>query len=153
MFSFRKQGKQAKRKLKKAKLTPVYWRKSYNWIFLLLPLLLGGAYIQQVEQLLPIKKISISGSFEYLDQQEIESALRRYIGAGFFSLDIHQVQRRLHENPWTESVSVRRVWPDQLKVAIVEKKPVARWDEHHLLSDKASVYLAETKAIQYVVSR
>jgi len=150
MFSFRKQGKQAKRKLGKAKLTPLRWRKSYNWILLLLPLLLGGAYIQQVEQLLPIRKVSISGSFEYLDQQQIESTLRQYIGAGFFSLDIHQLQRRLHENPWADTVSVRRVWPDQLRVTIVEKKPVARWDEDHLLSDKARVYLAQTKVFNYL---
>jgi cell division protein FtsQ len=156
MFSFRKQGKQgkqgkqAKRKLEKAKSTPLRWRKSYNWILLLLPLLLGGTYIQQLEQFLPIKKISISGSFEYLDQQEIESALRQYIGAGFFSLDIHQLQQQLHQNPWTDSVSVRRVWPDQLRVTIIEKKPVARWDEDHLLSDKASIYLAKTKAFNYL---
>lgn len=150
MFSFRKQGKQAKRKQEKARPTSVHWRKSYNWIFLLLSLLLGGAYIQQAEPLLQIKKISISGSFEYLDQREIELTLRQYIGAGFFSLDIHQVQRQLHQNPWTESVSVRRVWPDRLSITIVEKKPVARWDQRHLLSDKAVVYLAETKAFNHL---
>jgi len=150
MFSFHRQSKQAKRKLAKGQPTPAVWRKSYNWIFLLLPLLLAVAYIQQMEQLLPIRKISISGTFKYLDQKEIETTLRQYIGSGFFSLDIYQLQRQLHEKPWADSVSVRRVWPDQLRVTIIEKKPVARWGQQHLLSDSASVYLADTAAFAYL---
>ncbi len=69
----------------------------------------------------------------------------RYIGQGFFSLDIHKLQQSLHSNSWTELVSVRRIWPDKLKVVIKEKKPVARWDEQHLLSDSAKVYRADTR--------
>jgi cell division protein FtsQ len=33
---------------------------------------------------------------------------------------------------------------------IKEKKPVARWDEQHLLSDSASVYLADTGAFSHL---
>jgi cell division protein FtsQ len=144
MFKFRKQSNQAKRKLPATQPASFQWRKSYNWIFLLLPILLGGFYLDRAEQILPIRTIQLSGTFENLDQQAIETTLHQYIGQGFFSLDIHELQQTLHANSWTDSVSVRRVWPDKLRIMIKEKKPIARWDDEHLLSDSARVYLADT---------
>ncbi len=142
MFSFRKKSEQAKRKTPKSPQPSFQWRKSDNWIFLLIPLTAGGWYLSQIEALLPIRTIQLAGSFEYLDQGEVEQTLRPYIGQGFFSLDIHEMQRQLHLKAWTDSVSVRRIWPDKLRVTITEKKPVARWDGEHLLSSRAQVYAA-----------
>ena len=148
MFRSRKQSKQAKRQLPTTQSRSFQWRKSYNWIFLLLPLSLAGVYLDQAEQLLPIRKIQLSGTFENLDKQEVKTMLNQYIGQGFFSLDIYQLQQTLYARAWTDSVSVRRVWPDELRVMIKEKKPVARWDDQHLLSDSAKVYLADTGPFQ-----
>jgi cell division protein FtsQ len=150
MFKFRKQSKQAKRKQPAAQPASFQWRKSYNWIFLLLPILLGGLYLDRAEQLLPIRTIQLSGTFENLDQQAVAKALHQYIGHGFFSLDIHELQQTLYANSWTDSVSVRRIWPDKLKVMIKEKKPVARWDHEHLLSDSARVYPADTGSFSHL---
>ena len=150
MFSLRKRSKQAQRKLPAKQPASLQWRKSYNWIFLLLPISMGGVYLDQAEQLLPIRTIQLSGTFKNLDQQEVEATLQQYIGEGFFSLDIYQLQQTLYARAWTDSVSVRRVWPDKLRVMIKEKKPVARWDEQHLLSDSARVYLADTKAFGHL---
>jgi len=150
MFKFRKQSKQAKRKLPEKQPASFQWRRSYNWIFLLLPILLGGLYLERAEQLLPIRTIQLSGSFENLDQQTVELTLHQYIGQGFFSLDIHELQQTLHANAWTDSVSVRRIWPDKLRVRIKEKKPIARWDDEHLLSDSAKVYLADIEPFSHL---
>ncbi len=150
MFKFRKKATQAKRKMPASQTSSFQWRKSHNWVFLLLPIMSGGYYLYQMDELLPIRTIQLSGTFENLDQGEVEQALQRYIGEGFFSLDIHQLQQLLHQKSWTESVSVRRVWPDKIRVTITEKKPVARWDERHLLSDSARVYLADTGAFTHL---
>lgn len=150
MFKFRKKATQAKRKMPASQTSSIQWRKSYNWLILLLPITFAGFYLQQMEQLLPIRTIQLSGTFENLDQGEVEQSLQQYIGQGFFSLDIHQLQQVLHQKAWTESVSVRRVWPDKIRVTITERKPVARWDERHLLSDSARVYLADTAAFAHL---
>ena len=147
MFKFRKQGNsQAKRNLKTktASAPSLHWRKSWNWGLLLLPLLLGGIYLSQSDQVLPIRSIQLQGDFRNLDQREVEATLQDYIGQGFFSLDIHELQRALKARPWTESVSVRRIWPDKLRIVIREKRPVARWDDEHLLSDNAKVFRADS---------
>jgi len=144
MFRFRKQGTQARRTAKAAAPRRFQWRKAYNWLFLLPPLALAGYFLNRVDELLPIRTIQLAGSFENLDQHEVESTLAGYIGQGFFSLDIREMQRKLNSRPWTESVSIRRIWPDKLRVTITEKKPVARWDEKHMLSESARVFPADT---------
>jgi cell division protein FtsQ len=147
MFKFRKQTvKQAKRNTRNAVAAPpvsIHWRKSWNWGFLLLPILLSGYYLAQADQILPIRSIQLQGNFQNLDQREVEATLQDYIGQGFFSLDIHQMQQVLKQKSWTESVSVRRIWPDKLRVIIHERKPIARWDDEHLLSDTATVFVAD----------
>ena len=144
MFKLGKQTNQAKRKLPATQPRPPRWRKSYNWLLLSIPLILTSVYLLRTDQVLPIRTIQLAGTFVHLDQGEVESTLQPYLGQGFFSLDIHQLQKILHAKPWTQSVSIRRIWPDKLLVTIVEKKPVARWDEQHLLSDRARVFRADT---------
>jgi len=150
MFRLRKKAVQAKRKATATPTSSFKWRKSYNWVFLLVPITIAGYSLTRVDEILPIRTIQLAGSFEYLDQGEVEQAIQDYLGQGFFSLDIHQLQRKLHQQPWTDSVSVRRVWPDKIRVTITEKKPVARWDEQHLLSDKARVYRADTRDFKHL---
>ena len=150
MFKWKSRRAQAQRKLSAARTTPLRWRKSYNWIFLLLPLALASAWIWRLDTIMPIRSIQLAGTFEHLDQGEVEAVLRPYIGQGFFSLDIRSLQQALHDRPWADSVSVRRVWPDKLKVVIVEKKPLARWDDRHLLSDRAVVFAADAAAFAHL---
>lgn len=154
MFKFRKPAAtQAKRKTQNTaapKRLTMRWRKSWNWGFLLLPVLLGSFYLNQSDEILPIRSIQLQGSFEHLDQREVEATLQDYIGQGFFSLDIHQLQQSLKAQSWTESVSVRRIWPDKLRVIIRERKPVARWDDKHLLSDSALVFAADASKFAYL---
>ena len=72
---FRKHSStQAKRNLARKPAT-LLWRKSYNWGFLIVPLLLGGVYLNQSNKILPIRNIQLQGSFENLDRREVETAL------------------------------------------------------------------------------
>jgi cell division protein FtsQ len=151
MFKWRKKGNaQARRKVKAQPSLSLRWNKSWNWSLLLLPLMLAGHFLAQMQQVLPVRSIQLHGSFDHLDQREVEATLQGYIGQGFFSLDILQLQQSLQDMAWTDSVSIRRIWPDKIRVAIREKKPVARWDENHLLSDSARVYPADSKQFAYL---
>ncbi|MEE8365351.1 MAG: FtsQ-type POTRA domain-containing protein [Gammaproteobacteria bacterium] len=147
MIRFSKQGTQAKRNLTE-QLDEFQWRRSYSWVLLLLPLVSSGVYLSQQGTFFPIRTIQLSGTFQYIDQQEVESTLQAFIGESFFSLDIQQVQQTISDKSWADSVSIRRIWPDRLNIRIVEKIPVARWDSEHLISHKAAVYHANTDAFR-----
>ena len=141
---------QAKRKAKARPSISLRWQKSWNWSLLLLPLLLAGYSLAQIEQLMPVRSIQLQGEFVHLDQAEVETTLQSYLGEGFFSLDILELQRELQDLAWTETVSIRRIWPDKVRVAILEKRPIARWDGEHLLSDSARVYAANSQAFAHL---
>jgi cell division protein FtsQ len=151
MFSFRKSSGQAKKK-KKASETNVEfkWRGIYTCLLVIVPLFGGTSYLFQNHTFLPIKTIQLSGTFQHIDQQEIEKTLRPFVGEGFFSLDIQNVRNSLRDKPWAETVSIRRVWPDRVMIKIVEKKPLARWDANHLLSDNAKIFEANAKAFKHL---
>lgn len=149
MFRFRKQNAQAKKRaVNKPEKLELSWKPKYNWFPVLLILASVVFYIGQKDVWLPIESIQISGSFEYIDEKEIEASLQSFVGEGFFSLDIQSLRKILSDKPWTESVSIRRVWPSQINITIVEKKPVARWDDKQLISDRAIVFAANTKHFQ-----
>jgi cell division protein FtsQ len=150
MFSFRLKAAQASKKSTVKRRPELVWRSSYGWLLMLLPLLGGAGYLSYRDTLLPIRTIQLSGSFQNIDQAAVESSLRQYIGEGFFSLDINRVQKTLSDQPWAESVSIRRVWPDRLKIVVIENRPVARWDADHLISDKAVVFAAATGAFAHL---
>jgi cell division protein FtsQ len=96
------------------------------------------------DEWLPIDKISIRGQFEQLDTKALQQQLESYLGRGFFNVDIAEIQQQISQQPWISSVSVRRVWPNQLSVRVQEKKAFARWDDDHLLSTEAIVYAADS---------
>jgi cell division protein FtsQ len=47
------------------------------------------------------------------------------IGRNVFRVPLEDRRRQLEEIPWVESASVMRLWPNQLRVQITERKPVA----------------------------
>ena len=147
MFRLRKSGAQAKKNALNNG-SEFRWRGIHSWFLIVAALFSGVSYLLQNHSILPIKTIQLAGAFQHIDQQEMEKALWPFVGEGFFSLDIQRVRNVLSDRPWIESISIRRIWPDRLVVRIVEKKPVARWDNNHLISDKANVYAADTDAFQ-----
>jgi cell division protein FtsQ len=150
MFSFRKSSGQAKKKKTSDSNFEFKWRGIYTWLLVIVPLFGGISYLVQNHTFLPIKTIQLSGTFQHIDQQEVEKALRPFVGEGFFSLDIQKVRNSLSDKSWAESVSIRRVWPDRVMIKIVEKTPLARWDDDHLLSDKAKIFVANAKVFEHL---
>lgn len=101
-------------------------------------------------QWLPIEKIILSGQFVQLKTDVLEKKLKPYLGKGFFSVDIKEIQASLVLQPWIAKVSVRRVWPDQINVSVEEKRAVARWDDMNLLSDRAVIFKQESSMFNHL---
>lgn len=48
-------------------------------------------------------------------------------GTLMMDVDVDEARARLEALPWVQSAEVRRVWPDRIYVRVVERKPVAIW--------------------------
>ncbi|MGR8946879.1 MAG: cell division protein FtsQ/DivIB [Gammaproteobacteria bacterium] len=88
----------------------------------------------------PIEKIAVDGEFLNLKPQDVEDLVSDAVVGGFFSLDVAYLREKMLINPWVESVSVRRIWPDSIRVSITEQSPVAYWGEHALLNEHADIF-------------
>jgi len=89
---------------------------------------------------LPVRRIEITGEFTHLRTVDIERRVARVLDGGFLGLDMRQVRAAVMALPWVEQVSVRRVWPDTLRMHVVEQVPLARWNEDALVNLRGQVF-------------
>ena len=104
---------------------------TYNWM--------------QDEQQAPVQVIDFSGQFEQLDVLKLERLIRQSQPGSFFALDVNDIHRLLEEQAWVYRASVRKQWPNRLKVYLVEQTPVARWNEDLMLNPYGESFNAEGK--------
>lgn len=76
---------------------------------------------------LSIKQVRIGGEMRFLSQQSLYEALGDLTSGGFFNVDVRGIKEAAEALPWVDRASVRRVWPDTLRVEIVEQVPLATW--------------------------
>ena len=62
------------------------------------------------------------------------------IDGGFFSLDMAALKSALEDQPWIESVAIRRVWPDVLQITANEQQPVAIWNDARVINSKGQLF-------------
>jgi cell division protein FtsQ len=51
-----------------------------------------------------------------------------------FSVDPKEIRARVSDLPWVESVTVRRLWPDQVQIVITPRAATALWQENGKLA-------------------
>ncbi len=83
------------------------------------------AYVVLVySPLFEIKRI-VANPTEHVTSGEISALAAVPSGSTLFGLDEEGVAKRLSENPWIASVSLSRVYPDELVVNVVEREAAA----------------------------
>lgn len=114
---------------------------------LLSGLLLGGLglliLLVRDPQVLPVRVVGVDGEIQHLDRQRLETAVAEAVDGSFFSVDLERIREKLEQRPWIESASVRRVWPDTLRVRVVEQTPLAYWGSDGLVSHRGVVFRPE----------
>lgn len=87
---------------------------------------LGYLYLADAERF-PITTVKVAASYQHVTHKELETVLAQHLNSSFFSLPVTRLQNELNSINWIDSAYVERVWPDTLKIKLVEKKPVAIW--------------------------
>ncbi|WP_026971545.1 cell division protein FtsQ/DivIB [Aliagarivorans marinus] len=101
------------------------------------------------KQLQPMSKLYISGQRGYVLDQELQQALAELPEAGnFFTLDVNEVKDKLEQLPWVKQVTVRKSWPDKLRVGLQQQQVAARWNKAALLNRQGEIFDAPHERIQ-----
>lgn len=93
-----------------------------------------------------VNSVRVAGEFRFVSRDVLETVVADQITKGFFEVDVEAVRAASRALPWVREASVRRVWPDSLHVAIVEREPVARWNESALMEADGSLFEPHGKA-------
>ena len=86
-------------------------------------------------QRFPVNTVKIIASYQHISRKQLESVLVDYLQKSFVVLPVNQLQADLIGLDWTDHVQVERVWPDTLKITLVEKLPVAMWNKSLMTAD------------------
>lgn len=87
-----------------------------------------------------VNSVRVAGEFRHVSRDTLERVVADQITKGFFEVDVEAVRNASRALPWVREASVRRVWPDALHVAIVEREPVARWNDDALMEADGALF-------------
>jgi cell division protein FtsQ len=87
----------------------------------------------------PIKTVRVHGIHRGY-QKEVENLVKPLVNRGFFTINVDFIRERLMQIPWVSHLSVHRLWPDRIEITIVEKQPIARWNNQSLLSEAGELF-------------
>jgi cell division protein FtsQ len=89
---------------------------------------------------LPVKTVRVVGDLHHVNSMDLEQALASVATGGFLGVNVHEVRKAAVALPWVEDAQVRRVWPDTLRITVVEQVPVARWTAGGLINGHGEVF-------------
>ncbi|CDG20338.1 Cell division protein ftsQ [Xenorhabdus poinarii G6] len=84
----------------------------------------------------PLSKLVLTGERHYTTDADIRQAILS-LGAPrtFMTQDVNVIQASIKRLPWIRQVTVRKQWPDELKIHLVEYVPYARWNDAQQMLD------------------
>ncbi|MGL5038217.1 MAG: cell division protein FtsQ/DivIB [Aeromonas sp.] len=92
---------------------------------------------------LPISELLLQGQHQYSQTEELRHAvLDGAESRNFFELDVNKLQTRLDALPWVAQASVRKKWPNKIKVYLTEQDVAARWDGNRFVNTQGEIFSA-----------
>ena len=88
-------------------------------------------------QRLPLSKLVVTGERHYTRNDDIRQSILALGSPGtFMTQDVNIIQSQIERLPWIKQASVRKQWPDELKIHLVEYVPFSvpsdRVNKHNL---------------------
>lgn len=88
----------------------------------------------------PVAVVSVTGKLDGAQRALVEARVSEHIGGGILSLDLDELLVSLEEFDWLRGVSVRRVWPHELRVDANPVSAIARWNDDRMLGDDGRLH-------------
>ena len=97
---------------------------------------------------LPLSQLVIQGKLEYLSADDVRQGILQLDHLGsFMTQDVDEIQLALEALPWISRASVRKQWPDSIKVFVVEHQPAAIWNQQYLVNTDGEVFEAPAEQV------
>ncbi|MDP7593132.1 MAG: cell division protein FtsQ/DivIB [Litorilituus sp.] len=124
------------------------------FVVVLMSLVSGGWWLVQkliAQETSPVSSVVISGEMPYTQKQEVLNAISAIDLGNFFQVSVNDIQAEVSVLPWVYSVAVRKQWPDEVKIYIVDQTPVALWNGDFLLNQFGKAFQADINQVKHAV--
>ena len=118
--------------------------KIIHWSVLLFILVLSSLYFFDksnknylIKQLKPLDQFLISNGFKIknilisgthnLSQDYLINIINTQNHINILNVNLHTIYNKIIQNSWVEETYVERILPDTIKIKVLEKKPIAIW--------------------------
>ena len=95
--------------------------------------------------LFAVSALSLQGEVTHVNEVTVRANVLPTLTGGFFGLDLASARKSFEALPWVRRATVRRVFPNRLRVQLQEHHAVAYWgpeDEPRLLNNFGEVFEA-----------
>ncbi len=124
------------------------WSRSINFRLFAGLAVIAGALLavswatEKVAQpdILPLRAVQVEGKFVHITPAEIRAAMTTFADQGFVSVNTEAVREKIESLPWIKRADVYRVWPDMLRVTVMEQQAVARWGKGGLVNPAGGLF-------------
>ena len=96
----------------------------------------------------PVNSIVITGEMPYTQREEVIDAMSDIDLGNFFQVDVNDIQAQVSALPWVYSVAVRKQWPNEVKIYVVDQTPVALWNGDFLLNQFGKAFQAKKMVLK-----
>lgn len=127
----------------------IQWQKliAYLLWLIIVSAVSVGIFDLQNSKTLSFHKIKITVIGSHLQISQLKNIIIRNINGGFFSFSGCKLRTVLITLPWVYDVSIRRIWPSELEITIVEQKPLVRWNRTKLISSLGKLFTPPVETI------
>ncbi|WP_375665805.1 cell division protein FtsQ/DivIB [Bartonella sp. TT121SHDZB] len=76
--------------------------------------------------------VDISGN-KRLAKQDIVKILELDVAPSIFTFDVERARALLEKQPWIQSANVQKIYPNRMRISIVEREPYAIWQHEGMV--------------------
>lgn len=95
----------------------------------------------------PVRRVLLEGEFQRVAPPEIETAVAQAARGGLASIDLDRIRQGVEAIDWVDTAVVTRVWPDAVRVAVVEQVAAARWNDAGLLNARGELFIRNARYV------
>jgi cell division protein FtsQ len=116
-------------------------RFMYISVIIVIILLCIWAYLSLTQpDRFPIKTVTIDGDYSHLDQQLFQQKIAPLTTSGFFAINVDAIKLQILTFPWIYKAEVRKIFPDTIKITLIQQQPIAQWNTNALLNADGQLF-------------
>jgi len=94
----------------------------------------------------PVGRLDVATTFRHVELADVRERALPHLRSGWLGTDLDELASSVQGLPWVREVSARRVWPDAVRLRIVERRAVAVWRGEALMAADGETFAEPTEA-------